>query len=182
MKFTQFALSLALVIGLSACKTVKTPEGKIPSEYLDAAKTLAGTYQGQFNGVPSEILLKFDGAAPILTYSNSTGHDLLGVGCGSEIGKLAGVSLDPLAYVETAYFALSPGNCPVEGRIVTLKFKNQGGDTVASVSIVKSHRAVHTPGQEVCHGNGFGGWDCDEVLERDETVYETLDGQFKKQK
>jgi hypothetical protein len=182
MKFTQFALSLFLVLGLSACKTVKTPDGNVPAEYAAAAKTLAGTYQGDFNGVPSEISLQFNGDAPVLTYTNVAGHDLLGVGCGSEIGKLAGISLDPLASVEAAYFTLLPGNCLVEGQIVTLEIKKQGSDTLAALSVVKGHRIVHIPGQEICHGNGFGGYDCDVVLERDETVYDTLQGQFKKLK
>ncbi|MFL5812297.1 MAG: hypothetical protein ACJ763_01870 [Bdellovibrionia bacterium] len=180
MKFTQFILSLFLVLALSACKTVKTPEGKVPAEYLDAAKTLAGTYQGDFNGVPSEILLQFDGATPVLTYTNVAGHDLLGVGCGSEIGKLAGVTLDPLAYVTDAYFELSPGNCPVEGQIVTLEFQQKGDEL--TVSVVKGHRIVHIPAQESCHSDAWGSYTCDEILESDETVYDVLQGTFKKLK
>jgi hypothetical protein len=182
MKLSPIILSWILVLGLSACKTVETPNGKVPSEYLDQAKSLEGNYLGTWNGVPSELSLKFNGDTPVLTYTDFAGHDLLGLGCGSEIGQLAGVSLDPLANIQNAYFVLIQGKCFVEGQVVALDFKNQNDDALIDVSVVKSHEVIHIPGQEICYNNALGGYACSVTLEHDETVYDTLQGQFKKVK
>jgi hypothetical protein len=60
-KKLSFVLSVAaLAVTMSACKSVDTPDGKIPAEYVDMAKTYEGTYEGQFDGLKGELTFKMD--------------------------------------------------------------------------------------------------------------------------
>ncbi|MFL5812298.1 MAG: hypothetical protein ACJ763_01875 [Bdellovibrionia bacterium] len=160
MKLNHAVVSLFLVLGLSACKTVETPDGKIPAEYLETAKTLAGTYKGEFNRVSGEISLAFDGATPVVTYTDASGHDLLGPGCGSEIGTLTQIDVSMDEKLGEAVFAFSPGKCQIEGRSVYLGIKQKSDGILVYVKIIKGHRMEHTPGDTSCNMDGHGQMHC----------------------
>jgi hypothetical protein len=180
MKLTRIALAMFLVLGLSACETIDTPDGKIPSQYLDAAKPLVGTYQGHFNHVSGEFALKLDGDTPVLTYTDATGHDLLGSGCGAVIGKMTQVGISNDKSVGSARFELDPGKCNIEGHTVGLEFNQKSDGVILDVSIVRGHREYWVPGEVNCWPDGHGHVYCNHYPGHMETVFDTINGQFRK--
>lgn len=183
MKLTQVALAAVLLVGLSACETIDTPDGKIPSQYLDAAKPLVGTYQGHFNHVSGEFTLKLDGETPVLTYSDASGHSILGPECGAVIGQMTQVYLSDDNTVGGAHFMLDPGKCMIEGRTVDVDV-SQGSDGITlDVSIIRGHHQYWVPGDMTCwHEGGYhGGFThCQHLPGHMEVVYDRINGQFKK--
>jgi hypothetical protein len=183
MKYTQVGqviVGILLMVGLTACEAVDTPDGKIPSQYLNAAKALVGTYQGQFNHAASELSLKLDGDTPVLTYTDARGHDLLGPDCGSLIGKMTklGISIDEK--VGSAIFEFNPGKCTIEGRVVDLDF-NQSSDGIAiSISMISGHHSEWIPGDTDCSADSRGHIHCHHTPGHWITVNETIEGKFKK--
>ena len=82
---------LILSLGLQGCE-VDVDDGKIPPEYMSAAQAYVGTYTGQMDSRPGSIVLtmKEDGFVEVAT-PGFEGDDILGEGCGSEIGPLLAI-------------------------------------------------------------------------------------------
>jgi hypothetical protein len=148
-------LSMALVaVAVSACQTIETPDGKIPAEYVDAAKKYEGTYHGHFDNKVGDLTLKIEGTTPVLTYTDSQGNDIMGKGCGSSIGLMKSVTVDgdPVS-IQDATFMFNPGYCG-EGHNFEVSVSNRDDGTVINVSVVKGHYEFYVPGQVVCQPAG----------------------------
>lgn len=137
---TKALLIAVAFLGLAGCKTIEVKDGRVPNAYMSQAQQLVGTYRGQFNGVPGDLVVRFDGNRPEVTYINSQGSDLLNNGCQSSIGSLERVSIrgtEQHPQLSSARFAFSPGSCGqvVEGREVNLSFHtdSEGLHIIASV-------------------------------------------------
>ncbi len=180
MKFTRIVSVLAMAIALSACKTVDTPDGKIPSEYVGAAKAFEGTYSGRFDGMKGDLTLKIDGDMPVLTYTDSFGHDLLGKGCGSSIGKLKSVSISDSNTIDSADFELNTGSCAFEGRTLSVSISIRGNETEFNLSAVRDHFQSFVPGDIVCHGDAHGHEYCHQTPGHFIIHYNYARGSFKK--
>jgi hypothetical protein len=123
-----FLLLVTLFVAAS-CKSVETPGGHVPAQYLAQAKRAAGNYTGTFEGVPTTLTVRFDGDRPRIDVRNAQ-NDLLGRGCGSTVGLLQSAELDEQDgahyALRSATFAFSPGRCSVEGRTLELSFRDGG--------------------------------------------------------
>jgi hypothetical protein len=180
MKLSHFVPVIALAAALSACKTVDTPDGKIPAQYLSLAKTLEGTYHGKFERMDSDITLTIEGDTPVLTYTNAWGHDLLGQGCGSSIGKLKSVSVsgpDANLSIDNASFEFNPGKCLALGKTVDVSIRNQVDGTKLDVSVLKDSHQVYIPGHYYCNP----GEPCYTDPGHYDTIFNYYSGSFKKQ-
>ncbi|MGZ3650458.1 MAG: hypothetical protein ACXVB9_03025 [Bdellovibrionota bacterium] len=128
---------LATLFLLSSCKNVQTPGGHVPAGYLAQAKAASGTFAGSFQGVPTTLVIHFEGDRPVVEVRNQQNNDLLGRGCGSSVGILDSVDLDETSngqYVlNTAYFSFSSNHCYVEGRNLELAFSRDRAAINASI-------------------------------------------------
>jgi len=178
MKFFQVALMSFGFLSLGACR-VDTPDGKVPTKYINQAQEKAGTYQGSFEGRPARFVLRVgnDGTAT-LDFFNQFG-DIVGQNCGSDIGQMSAVWATNKK-VGGAAFELATA-CRVLGRHVSVDFDRNGK---AQLSIVKdSHtqrRRVCDGGETICRPNG----DCFVTPPRcsweETTYYSYLQGNFSK--
>ncbi len=182
MKLAQIISVVAMAAALSACKNVDTPDGKIPAEYIGTAKTLEGHYLGQFDHMPSELSFEVDGDLAVLTYTDIFGHDLLGKGCDSSIGKLKSVTLsdETPPTIESATFELNAGHCAFLSSTIDVNVSVHGTDTQLDLSAIRSASQFYVPGQPVCHDDGHGHVFCSETPGHYETHYNYANGSFKK--
>ncbi|MBS1971072.1 MAG: hypothetical protein JSU04_12230 [Bdellovibrionales bacterium] len=167
MKLTQLLVASFALLSLAACKTVKIKNGEVPSQYLSQAKKLAGTYKGDFEGVPGNLIVDFNGNKPTLAYVNKRGEDILNNNCHSEFGNMLDVTIkneNKNPTVSSATFAFDAGGCSlmVRGRDASLSFKQTDKGMRINVSILRDlmQREVcsWTPGNppnvppaQVCH-------------------------------
>ncbi|MFL5812065.1 MAG: hypothetical protein ACJ763_00690 [Bdellovibrionia bacterium] len=175
-------LSIALMaVAVSACKTIETPDGKIPAEYVDAAKKYEGTYHGHFEHMAGDLTLKIEGTTPVLTFTDGQGNDIMGKGCGSSIGLMKSVTVsdgDQVA-IQDATFQFNPGYCG-EGRELQVNVSPRDDGTVINVSAVKGHYEFYVPGQMVCQPGHHGHPVCYETPGHYEIRYRYVFGSFKK--
>jgi hypothetical protein len=170
-----------MAAALSACKTVDTPDGKIPAEYVGAAKKYEGTYHGRFQGVDGDLTLKIEGDTPVLTYTDAQGHDILGSACGSSIGLMKNVTVsdgEPVS-IENAAFEFNPGRC-AEDHTLLVGVSTDNNTTTIDVSVIKGHYEFYVPGQIVCNPGPHGHPVCFETPGHYETRYRYATGSFKK--
>ncbi len=176
----KLAITRATLVGVTALALVacekQITDGKVPAEYVSAAQAYAGKYAGTMEGKSAQFTLSINaGGVAKLTTSN----DLVGNGCGTQIGSLIG--LDAVnGKFKGARFALST-HCQIEGTSIYLAFKS-GGQVNASIvekSVTSSHY-VSDPGDTVCddhghchHVGGGGHWE-------ETTSYDYLQGSFTK--
>ncbi len=166
--------------GLFGCNSIATPDGKIPATYLDKAKEFAGIYQGEFNGITGEILLRLEGDVPSLTFTSTSGHDLLGPSCNSSIGELAQIDTTLTGDLSGAVFNFDPGKCQIEGRTVELDFDASQDGKIITVSIIKDHTEAYIPGGIDCSAGAHGHEHCLHSPSSWQTVYKRISGKFKK--
>ncbi|MEY4615225.1 MAG: hypothetical protein RJB66_185 [Pseudomonadota bacterium] len=124
-----FAISLAITASmLVSCKEVKTQDGRIPEAYLAKAKTLSGTYYGEFDGKKARVEIVFDQDRPRLVYKDSLGTDVIHPRCSSTILELYSIDLSKhrgTYQLDRAIFRFHPGTCTqIPGRILILDFSN----------------------------------------------------------
>ncbi len=179
LEITAFVALLAF--GLFGCDSIKTPDGKVPSKYLDVAKVLVGTYQGQFNDVSGEISLQLEGDTPVLTYTDARGHDLLGPDCGSLIGKMTELGISSDDQVGSASFELDPGKCNIEGRAVNLDFAQSSDGITVNVAVLSGRHNVWVPGGNDCSSDAHGHTHCHHLPGQWVSVDKTIKGKFKKE-
>lgn len=139
-KWRSLALVVAVAI-LGGCQYIEIKDGRVPAQYLSAAKAYEGTYSGAMEGVPGKIQIAFEGDTPRLVYTGQNGNDIIGNGCNSTIGLLQGVVVneDNGTYkVSGADWGFNPGTCGfIRGRQVEMAFKEKDGKTVANVRILE---------------------------------------------
>ncbi len=124
-----------LAFGFVGCKQVNIPNGEIPAQYLDLAKTYMGTYSGNFSGNNGSLKLELVGSKVVGTFSGEV-NDILGdVRCGSIIGNLTSIQIDDSARVlQAAKFDFSPNQCNfVMGRSLNLDFSKDQRSFHASI-------------------------------------------------
>jgi len=163
MKLTQFLFASLTLLALASCKTIDIKDGQIPSQYLSQAKKLAGTYKGEFDGVPGSLTISFQDSKPVLTYANKRGEDILNNNCHSEFGNLLKVQVkneNKNPTVTGALFAFDAGGCSimVRGRDAALSFKETDKGLRIDISILRDVRQREVcswppgnPPSQVCH-------------------------------
>jgi hypothetical protein len=167
MKLAQLLVASFALLSLAGCKTVKIKDGEVPSQYLSQAKKLAGTYKGQFEGVPGNLIVDFNGNKPTLTYANKRGEDILNNNCHSEFGNMLDVTIkseNKNPTVSSATFNFDAGGCSlmVRGREASLSFKQTDKGMRINISILRDvyQREVcswtpgnppHVPPSQACH-------------------------------
>lgn len=181
MKISSLLSVVALAVAVSACKTVETPDGKIPAEYVDAAKKYEGTYHGHFENMIGDLTLKIDGQTPVLTYTDNVGNDIMGKGCGSSIGLMKSVTVSDGTPIEIqdATFQFNPGFCG-EGHNLEVGVSSDDNGTTIRLSVVKGYYSFYVPGQMVCQHGPHGHPVCYETPGHYETRARYAYGAFKK--
>ena len=122
-KFFVLAV-LPLVFALTACKQVDVPNGEVPAQYLELAKTYMGSYSGNFEGNPGTITLSLVGNKVMTSFKGQV-NDILGdIRCNSQIGDVATIQIDNKEkYLQYASIHFSPNACgAVQGRSLALHF------------------------------------------------------------
>lgn len=142
MKMTQLLVASFALLSLAGCKTVDIKDGQVPSQYLSQAKKLAGTYKGEFEGVPGNLIISFNGNKPTLTYVNKRGEDILNNNCHSTFGDLLKVTVkneNKNPTVSSALFDFDAGGCAlmVRGRDASLSFKQTDKGMRITINILK---------------------------------------------
>lgn len=142
MKLTQLLVASFALLAFAGCKTVDIKDGQVPAQYLSQAKKLAGTYKGDFEGVPGNLIISFNGNKPTLTYQNKRGEDILNNNCHSEFGNLLKVTIkseNKNPTVSSALFDFDAGGCSlmVRGRDASLSFKETDKGMRISINILK---------------------------------------------
>jgi hypothetical protein len=164
MKSMKFIFMAAALLTLAGCRVLDIDNGEIPDNYLSQAKQFEGVYEGQFNGVPGEMTVSFEGNKPVLSYKNAQGSDILNNNCGSSFGLLKKVYLrgTETPRIDAVSFAFQPGQCAltVDGRDVTVELRQYNGKTVLKLSLLRnttqqrvcdwSPGAPNMPPQQVC--------------------------------
>ncbi|WP_413559786.1 hypothetical protein [Bdellovibrio sp. HCB209] len=145
MKLAKLLIAGLALAAVAGCKTVDIKDGKVPNAYLSKAKKYEGAYEGQFNGVPGQMILSFNGNKPVLSYRNNMGTDILNNNCASRFGDLkkvyiTGKKSNP--QVDAVEFAFDSGRCSlmVQGRQMNVDFKEKNGVTKLKVSILREMR------------------------------------------
>lgn len=168
MKLTHVLAASFALLAFSGCKTVDIKNGEVPAQYLSQAKKLAGTYKGEFEGVPGNLVISFNGNKPVLTYVNKRGEDILNNNCHSSFGDLLKVTIkneNKNPTVSSALFDFDAGGCSlmVRGRDASLSFKQTDAGMRLRINILKEvyQRQVCTviggnpsqgvPPQQSCH-------------------------------
>lgn len=161
LRLLVLALLATATVG---CKSVEIQNGEVPAEYLYLAKKFEGQYEGKFNGIAGQLLVRLEGNKPVVEFSNSTGSDILNSGCESSIGNLKTVHLKGTKenpQIDSAVFVFNPGKCAlqVQGREITFDFEN---DYTKIESVILKERRMerqctrdsgappHVPPREVC--------------------------------
>ncbi|WP_413288566.1 hypothetical protein [Bdellovibrio sp. HCB337] len=142
MKLSKVLLSALALAFVAGCKTVDIKDGRVPTQYLSHAKKLAGTYKGEFNGVPGTLTIAFNGNKPVVTYQNRNGTDILNNNCHSQIGDLLQVTVKnekKKPEVSNAVFDFEAMGCAllVRGRDISLSFKETDKGLRVSLTLLK---------------------------------------------
>lgn len=121
-------LGLALAFVMAGCQYIDIKDGRVPAQYLSAAKAFEGVYKGNMEGIPGQIEIKFNEDIPRLSFAGENGNDLIHPSCQSIVGLLQGVMVDDAGNntykVTGADFAFNPGTCfKIQGRQVHLPLK-----------------------------------------------------------
>jgi len=123
-------LSLVLV----SCR-VETPNGQVPSDYLNQAKTVVGDYKGSMQGGQSGTLsVRLSGTKVVVSFSSKL------LSCGGSIGTLQAIDADNSG-VQAAYLGLSKASC-VEGQELILS--PSAGMKSFTAQVVKESHDVQT--------------------------------------
>lgn len=119
------AFGLSIFLGLTACKEVKFNNGEVPEKYMDQAKGLEGSYNGQFNGRTGKLSILFQGNKPYLIFEGTDTKDIIGNQCDSQFGDLQTAYINNSKKLESVTFAFRPNNCvSVHGESITLLFNS----------------------------------------------------------
>jgi hypothetical protein len=126
MKAKSFLPILFLSAFVVACdEKIETPNGEVPENMLQLAKSYEGTFIGQVERQANEMKIEFQGNKPVLTLA----EDMVAPACRSSIGQLLSVTVskkDDQMKLESAQFAFDPNLCgnEFEGRRLYLYFKD----------------------------------------------------------
>lgn len=145
MKLLKIFLAGLSLLAVAGCKTVTIKDGRVPDAYLAKAKALEGVYSGRFNGIPGELVISFEGNKPVISHRNANGSDILNNDCGSSFGNLEKVYLTGKkdnVQVSGVDFDFNPGRCGlfVQGRDMSINFKQKNGTTKLELTILKEIR------------------------------------------
>jgi hypothetical protein len=167
MKLTRTLIASFTLLAFAGCKTVKIKNGEVPNQYLSQAKKLVGTYKGDFEGVPGNLIVSVNGNKPVLTYTNKRGEDILNNNCHSEFGNLLEVTIkneNKNPTVSSTLFDFDAGGCSlmVRGRDASVDFKQTDKGMRINISILKDvyqHQVCswvpgnppHIPPSQSCH-------------------------------
>lgn len=122
---SKITILLAMILSLSACKEVTFKNGEVPDQYMDQAKELEGTYNGQFNGQKGRLSILFQGNKPYLVFEGERSEDILGNACESEFGLLKSAYFNNSKKLESVTFSFNPNRCVyVMGNTITLQFSS----------------------------------------------------------
>ncbi len=150
VEFKKLNCVVGLVLAsfiLASCKQVAIPNGEVPKEYLDLAKTYIATYQGGFGTNSGALKISLDGSKLQASFKGDV-NDVTGdASCGSVIGDLLSIQVnDQGTELEAASFAFSPNKCSqIQGKSLDLIFLPDGPVMQLSASILKETKSV-----EVC--------------------------------
>ena len=126
---TKILLTLPLLaLGISACNETRTPQGKIPAQYVYQAHQYQGSYYGHFRGEPTRVGLYMNEDQPYVVVENHQNNDLLGANCGSTVGLLSSVQGAQDVYgqevLQTAKFDFNAGQCGGAQQVLKMDFSN----------------------------------------------------------
>ncbi len=101
-------------MSISCIKTVS--DGRIPAEYLDAAKKYQGNYSAILRGKSGLLNVKLIGDKAQVSASGFHAGDILGEDCRSDIGDLTHIEVSKSKltgqnYVSMFAFTIDRGNC-----------------------------------------------------------------------
>jgi hypothetical protein len=105
---------LVILISVSCIKTI--PDGRIPSEYLEAAKKYQKTYSAVLRGKSGSLTIRLIGNKPQVSVSGFHAGDILNEDCRSDIGDLTHIEVlqskqTGANYVSMFAFRIDRGNC-----------------------------------------------------------------------
>jgi len=118
---------LAALLTLTACEdTVKTPDGKIPNEFLAIANEYMGQFSGDIRNTENTLVLSLNNNLVTL----SAQKDIIASECESKIGKLESFSYEEkngAIEIVSAKFSFDPNRCMPSfiGNNIYLFFKSK---------------------------------------------------------
>ena len=134
-------LTVLAALALAGCREVEVPNGEIPTQYMGAAQKYMGTYQRTDRGGMGELTIEMRGQKVVAMYRGNP-NDLIGAGCGSQIGLLKTITVDEKGseyILKGAKFAFDPGACTeVQGRQLHLSFREKRGQILMSGDILEN--------------------------------------------
>ena len=133
-KFLVLAV-LPFMFALTSCKEVAVPNGEVPAQYLDLAKSYMGSYSGNFEGNSGTLTLSLVGNKVVTSFKGQV-NDILGdVRCNSQIGDVTSIQIDDKEKVlQYANIHFSPNACgAVQGRSLTLHFSKDAASFRAQI-------------------------------------------------
>lgn len=160
MKLQSLFLAFC-ALSLSACdKSVELKNGQLPAELVPYAQTLAGTYEGHFNGVPNtlNVVLEDDHLSLV------PGADLIGSTCASSIGNATRVDVSErnkdVVGISNVTFSFDPGACvsTAEGRRLEVQVAAAHDDQARiNVRLLLGYHMEwrYEPGRQVCGVDRF---------------------------
>lgn len=147
---------VSLLVAIVGCEQ-SVKDGLIPAKYVAAANQYAGTYTGQFEGQPMNLILSIqnDGRAE-LRFQDAAGDNALLSECNGQVGKLLSGDVDAKnSRVKTANFSFESRGCEIAGRTVSLSFSKDKKSI--NVSIVQTQ---HEEMDETCRTDKDGNDHC----------------------
>ncbi len=108
---------LFLLVALTSISCIKTvSDGRIPAEYLDAAKKYQGNYSAVLRGKSGSLNVKLIADKPQVSANGFHAGDILGEDCRSDIGDLTHIEVSKSKltgqnYVSMFAFRIDRGNC-----------------------------------------------------------------------
>ncbi len=124
----QIILLTFCALAFTACNEISVTDGQVPQEYVAYVKPYLGTYRGEVDGKSTEIIISMYNNVPTITVRNTYGNDITGASCGSRVGLLKSIKAedrgDKNYVLERANFYLEPGQCFIQGRVVTFSFRS----------------------------------------------------------
>ncbi len=111
-RFAIYTIFIFSILFINACKSIETPEGRVPLAYQDAARDKLGVYSGSFAGQKSgriEVIMDGDEVRAQLI------DPVFGEECQASLGllkRVSGKELSPGKYsVSEAVFSFDPNLC-----------------------------------------------------------------------
>jgi hypothetical protein len=115
-----------LAMGFTACHETRTPQGKIPAQYVYQAHQYQGSYIGHFRGEPTRVGLYMNEDQPYVVVENQQNNDLIGASCGSSVGLLNSVKGSQNSYgyevLQNAKFDFNAGQCGGAQQVLKMDF------------------------------------------------------------